>query len=90
MTHSLPRSRAQAWRVPMSGLPTVWLHAAIGSSASTQVIERWMVPCCGMGSKGFVAQAPRAAQSAAMTAAFLIVLIRLSVLLKAGLQHLEG
>src|SRR3954470_6009877 len=58
MVHSLPRTRAQAWRTPMSGLPRLASHAPEGSSARTQVIERLIVPCSGIGSTGLVTLQP--------------------------------
>src|ERR1043165_3345718 len=82
MVHSLPRTRAQALRTPMMGLPTLASHAPEGSSARTQVIERLIVPCAGIGSTGlFTLQpaAPAAAQNTiAGNSAFLIILIRFS------------
>lgn len=67
MVHSLPRSRAQAWRTPMSGLPSASSQAFAGSSASTQVMDRLIVPCVGMGSIGFVAEQPAAATQVVAT-----------------------
>src|SRR6266513_171297 len=61
MVHSLPRSRAQAFRVPMSGLPSASSQAFEGSSASTHVIDRLIVPCAGIGSIGFMAVHPASA-----------------------------
>src|SRR2546423_5012734 len=55
MMHSLPRSRAQARRVPINGLPSASLHASAASSASTQVIDRLIVPCAGIEPAGLVA-----------------------------------
>src|SRR5688572_20132610 len=69
MVHSLPRSRAQACRVPISGFPSAWLHACMGSSASTQVMDRLMVPWAGIGSIGFVAAHPAAAARQKIVAA---------------------
>src|SRR4249920_2381886 len=62
MVHSLPRSRAQASRAPMSGLPRFSSQAFAGSSDITQVIERLIEPCCGMGSIGLVVEQPAAAR----------------------------
>src|SRR4051812_32297516 len=85
MVHSLPRTRAHAWRTPMIGLPRVASHAAEGSSARTQVIERLIVPCAGIGSTGFVTLqpvVPTTAQKLIISnSRFLIVVIRLSALL---------
>src|SRR3954470_14863901 len=58
MVHSLPRTRAQAWRTPMIGFPTFASQAPDGSSARTQVIERLIVPCSGIGSTGLVTLQP--------------------------------
>src|SRR4051794_25841026 len=62
MVHSLPRSRAQARRAPMRGLPRFSSQALAGSSDITQVIERLTVPCCGMASIGFVVEQAAAAR----------------------------
>src|SRR5262245_17455009 len=72
MVHSSPRGLAQAWRMPMSGLPSAWSQAFEGSSAITQVIERTMVPCVGIESMGLVDAHPPAAarQSKAANARF--------------------
>src|SRR3954453_22280198 len=68
MVHSLPRSRAQASRAPISGLPRFSSQALAGSSDMTQVIERLTVPCCGIGSIGLVVEqaAPARQRTAAI------------------------
>src|ERR1041385_3933906 len=58
MVQSLPRSRAQASRCPMSGLPRFSSQALAGSSTSTQVIERLIVPSCGIGAISLVVEQP--------------------------------
>src|SRR3954447_11387846 len=67
MVHSLPRSRAQASRAPISGLPRFSSQALAGSSDMTQVIERLTVPCCGIGSIGMVVE--QAAETESETSA---------------------
>src|SRR3954464_11436670 len=85
MVHSLPRTRAQAWRTPMIGLPRLASQAPEGSSARTQVIERLIVPCSGIGSTGLVTlqpAVPTTVKKPIITSSrFLIVVIRLSALL---------
>src|SRR5580765_3702074 len=82
MVHSLPRTRAHAWRTPMIGLPRFASHAPEGSSASTQVIERLIVPCSGIGSTGLVTLQPAAPAATQNTTtrsrSFFIVVIGLS------------
>src|SRR3954470_8991200 len=85
MVHSLPRTRAQAWRTPMIGLPTLASHAPEGPCAKTQVIERVVVPCSGIGSTGLVTlqpAVPTTVKKPIITSSrFLFVLIRLSAFL---------
>src|SRR6267142_5628631 len=85
MVHSLPRTRAQAWRTPIIGLPRLASHAPEGSSARTQVIERLMVPCVGIGSTGFVTLQPAAPiatqDTITVKRTFVIVVIRLPAFL---------
>src|SRR5678815_4377852 len=93
MVHSLPRTRAQAWRTPMIGLPRLESQAPEGSSARTQVIERLIVPWSGIGSTGFVTlqpAAPSTVQKPSATSRFLIVVIRLSVFLCVRPELPEG
>src|SRR5262249_48113700 len=94
MVQSLPRTRAQAWRTPMTGLPRLASHAPEGSSASTQVIERLIVPCSGIGSTGLVTLQPAAPITAQKPSdaisLFLIVVIRLSAFLCVRPELPEG
>src|SRR3954469_23131972 len=93
MVHSLPRTRAHAWRTPMIGFPTLASHAPEGSSASTQVIERLIVPCSGIGSTGFVTLQPAAPTTVKKPSAisrFLIVVIRLPAFLCVRPELPEG
>src|SRR6185295_18911038 len=85
MVHSLPRTRAHAWRTPITGLPRLASHAPEGSSARTQVIDRLIVPCSGIGSAGLVTLQPAAAAASQNTtgrsSSFFIVVIGLSAFL---------
>src|SRR6185312_1368514 len=79
MVHSLPRTRAHAWRTPITGLPRLASHAPEGSSARTQVIDRLIVPSPGIGSTGFVVLHPAVTPKTIATMSnFVIVVIRLS------------
>src|SRR5580765_4854775 len=71
MVHSLPRSRAQARRAPMSGLPWVSSQALAGSSDITHVNERLTVPCWGIESIGVVVEQPAAARQRTAATALL-------------------
>src|SRR3954463_10956491 len=85
MVHSLPRTRAHAWRTPITGLPRFASHAPEGSSARTQVIERLIVPSSGIGSTGLVTlqpAVPTTVKKPIITSSrFLFVVIRLSAFL---------
>src|SRR5512145_565455 len=90
MVHSLPRTRAQACRAPMSGLPKESSQALEGSSAITQVMERLMVPCVGIGSIALREAHPAARKTSMAKSAFLFDVMLLLCFLPARTEVDQG
>src|SRR5262245_27429605 len=90
MVHSFARTRAQAWRAPMSGLPKESSHALEGSSAMTQVMERLTVPCVGIGSIALRWAHPAVTQMSSTKSAFLFDVMLLLFFLPARTEVAQG
>src|SRR5262245_65713173 len=90
MVHSFPRTRAHAWRAPMSGFPRVSSQALAGSSAITQVMERLTVPCVGIGSIALRWAHPAVSRTRIVKSAFLFDVMLLLCFLTARTEVAQG